>query len=185
MRTVKELLDYSTANPSKLNFASGGPGTLPHLTYELLKMETGIKATHIPYSGGGPAVVALIGGQADVLFDLIRTRVKSGKLRALAITATMRDPDLPDVPTMAEVGFPNMTSTSWTGVAAPAGTPQEVGMYLNTKLNELLRDTAFLGRLRTIGITPKGGTPEEFQAWMAQERERWARVIKVSGATVN
>lgn len=114
MRTVKELLDYSTANPSKLNFASGGPGTLPHLTYELLKMETGIKATHIPYSGGGPAVVALIGGQADVLFDLIRTRVKSGELRALAITATMRDPDLPDVPTMAEVGFPSHVSYAFT-----------------------------------------------------------------------
>ena len=184
-RTVKELIDFANANPGKLNFASGGPGTLPHLTYELLRMESGINALHVPYAGGGPAVVALIAGQADVLFDLIRTRVKSGELRALAITGTVRDPELPDVPTIAEAGFPNVTSTSWTGVMAPAGTPKEAVDTMNAKLNELLRFPEFQAKARSIGLVPRGGSPEEFDAWMLAERVKWARVVKASGATVN
>ena len=135
--SVQELVAYAKANPGKLNFASGGVGSLPHLTYELFRMESGIDAVHVPYSGGGPATVALMAGQADVLFDLVRTRVRSGEVRALALTGEARDPDLPDVPTMAESGYPALTSASITGVVAPAGTPREVITILNVRLNDL------------------------------------------------
>jgi tripartite-type tricarboxylate transporter receptor subunit TctC len=184
-KSVREMLDWANANPGRLNFASGGVGTLPHLTYELLRMETGLNAVHVPYAGGAPAVAALMAGQADVLFDLIRTRVKSGDLRALAITGATRDPDLPDVPTIAESGFPAITSTSWTGVVAPAGTPREIVTILNVRLNDLLRSEEFVARMKSFGLVPRGGTPEEFVAWVAQERQKWTRVVQESGAKPN
>jgi len=184
-RSVKELVDWARANPGKLNFASGGPGTLPHLTYELFRLEAGFEAVHIPYQGGGPAVAGLLAGQADVLFDLVRTRVKSGELRALAITGQARDPDLPEVPTIAEAGYAAVTSTSWTGIVGPEGTPKEVVATLNAAMNKLIQDQDFQGKARSLGLTLKGGSPEDFAAWAASERERWARVVKVSGARVN
>jgi tripartite-type tricarboxylate transporter receptor subunit TctC len=184
-QSVKEMVEWAKANPGKLNFASGGPGTLPHLTYELFRAEAGFSAVHVPYAGGGPATVAVIAGQADVLFDLVRTRVKSGELRALAITGERRDPDLPDVPTMAESGYPAVTSTSWTGIVGPAGVPSEVVMLINAKVNELVRSPDLAARAKAIGLVPKGGTPEEFAAWAAAERERWARVVRMSGARVD
>jgi tripartite-type tricarboxylate transporter receptor subunit TctC len=184
-KSVQELVDWAKASPGKLNFASGGPGTLPHLTYELFRMEAGFDAVHIPYQGGGPAMAALLAGQADVLFDLVRTRVKSGELRALALTGESRDPGLPEVPTMAESGYAEVTSTSWTGIVGPAGTPREVVSVLNPKLNELVQNTEFQAKAKSLGLTLKGGTPEEFAAWAASERRRWARVVKISGAKVN
>ncbi|MSQ20730.1 MAG: tripartite tricarboxylate transporter substrate binding protein [Betaproteobacteria bacterium] len=184
-QTIKEFLDYAKANPGKINFASGGPATLPHLTYELMRLTTGLQALHVPYKGGAPAATAVIAGEADVLFDLIRTRVQSGELRALAITGKARDPDLPLVPTMAEIGYPEMTSTSWTGIAGPAGTPKEVVGYLNAKLNELIVQSEFRTKARVIGIVPQGGTPEEFAAHAGAERVKWARVVKESGAKAN
>src|SRR6266581_4494756 len=124
-RSVQELVAWAKSNPGKLNFATAGVGTLPHLTYELFKMETGISALNVPYAGGAPALTAVIAGQADVLFDLVRTRVKSGEVRALAITGASRDADLPDIPTLAESGYPAVTSTSGTGIVAPAGISRE------------------------------------------------------------
>ncbi len=183
--SVKEMVEWAKANPGKLNFASGGPGTLPHLTYELFRAEAGFDAVHVPYAGGGPATVAVVAGQADVLFDLVRTRVKTGELRALAITGASRDPDLPDVPTMAESGYPAVTSTSWTGIVGPAGVSRDVVALLNGKVNELVRSPELLARAKAIGLVPKGGTPEEFAAWAASERERWARVVRISGAKVD
>src|SRR5438874_11896690 len=126
VKSVRELVDYARAHPGKVNFASGGVGTLPHLTYELFRLEAGIDAIHVPYAGGAPATTALVAGQADVLFDLVRTRVKSGEVRALAITGEARDPELPDVPTIAEAGYPAVTSTSITGLVAPPGPPKAV-----------------------------------------------------------
>jgi tripartite-type tricarboxylate transporter receptor subunit TctC len=184
-KSVKELVEWAKAHPGKLNFATGGPGTLPHLTYELFRMEAGFDAMLIPYQGGGPAVAALLAGHADVLFDLVRTRVKSGELRALGITGVARDPELPEVQTFAEAGYPALTSTAWTGFAGPKGTSKEVVSTLNIKLNELIRDPDFQGKAKSMGLTLKGGSPEEFAAWAASERERWARVVKVSGARVN
>ncbi len=184
-QTIKEFLDYAKANPGKVNFASGGPATLPHLTYELMRLTTGLQALHVPYKGGAPAATAVIAGEADVLFDLIRTRVQSGELRALALTGRTRDPDLPMVPTLAEIGYPEMTSTSWTGIAGPAGTPKEIVAYLNSKLNELIAQPDFRAKARVIGIVPQGGAPEEFAAHASAERVKWARVVKESGAKAN
>ena len=110
VKSLKELVEYAKANPGKLNFASGGVGTLPHLAYELFRIEAGI-SVHVPYAGGAPATTALIAGQADVLFDLVRTKVRSGEVRALALTGSARDPELPDVPTFVESGYPTITAT--------------------------------------------------------------------------
>jgi tripartite-type tricarboxylate transporter receptor subunit TctC len=181
-RSVQELVAWAKKNPGKLNFATAGVGTLPHLTYELFKMETGIDALNVPYSGGGPALTAVIAGQADVLFDLVSPRVKNGEVRAIAITGPARNPDLPDVPTLAEGGYPAVTSTSGTGIVAPAGIPKEIVVMLNAKLNELIERADTQAKMKSFGLVPKAGTPEEFGAWAAQERERWTRVVKVSGA---
>ncbi len=181
-RSVQELVAWAKANPGKLNFATAGVGTLPHLTYELFRMETGIDALNVPYSGGGPARTAVIAGQADVLFDLVRTRVKSGEVRAVAITGPERDPDLPDVPTIAESGYPAVTSTSGTGIVAPAGVSRDIVAMLNAKLNELIERPDTQAKMKSFGLVPKSGTPEEFGAWAALERERWTRVVKLSGA---
>ena len=184
-RSVQELVAYAKANPGRLNFASGGIGSLPHLTYELFRMEAGIDAVHVPYAGGAPATTALMAGQADVLFDLVRTRVRSGEVRALALTSEARDAELPDVPTMAESGYPAVTSTSFTGVVAPAGTPREVVTILNVRLNDLLQLPEVQSRMRSLGLVPKGGTPEEFAAFAATERQKWARIAKAAGASAN
>ena len=181
-RSVRELVDYAKAHPGKVNFASGGVGSLPHLTYELFRMEAGIQTVHVPYAGGAPATSALIAGQADVLFDLVRTRVKSGEVRALAITGEARDPDLPDVPTIGEAGYPAVVSTSFTGIVAPPGTPKDIATYLGAQLNELHRSSEFQARMRSMGLVPKPSTPEEFAAYAARERAKWARVVKASGA---
>ena len=181
-KSVQELIAWAKANPGKLNFATAGAGTLPHLTYELFKMETGINALNVPYAGGAPALTAVIAGQADVLFDLVRTRIKSGEVRALAITGASRDPDLPDIPTLAESGYPAVTSSSGTGVVGPARMPKEIIASLNAKLNELLQTPETQARMKSFGLVPKSGPPEEFGAWAAQERQRWTRVVKQSGA---
>jgi tripartite-type tricarboxylate transporter receptor subunit TctC len=184
-KTVRELIDYAKAHPGKVNFASGGVGTLPHLTYELFRLETGIDAIHVPYAGGAPATTALIAGQADVLFDLVRTRVKSGEVRALAITGESRDPDLPDVPTIGEAGFPAVTSTSITALVAPPGTPRPLAVQLNAWLNELHRSPEFQARMKSFGLVPQASTQEEFAAYAARERAKWVRVVQASGAKPN
>jgi len=181
-KSVQELVTWAKANPGKLNFATAGVGTLPHLTFELFRMETGIDALNVPYSGGAPALTAVISGQADVLFDLFSPRVKTGEVRAIAITGPERNADLPEVPTIAESGYPAVTSTSGTGIVAPAGTPKEIVATLNAKLNELVERADTQARMRSFGLVPKAGTPEEFGAWAARERERWTRVVRVSGA---
>ena len=182
VKSVRELLDYARANPGKVNFASGGVGSLPHLTFELFRLESGIDAIHVPYAGGAPATTALMAGQADVLFDLVRTRVKTGEVRALAITGEARDPELPEVPTIGEAGFPAVTSTSFTAIVAPPGTPKALAAQLNARLNELHQSVEFQARMKSFGLVPKAGTPEEFAAYAAREREKWVRVVKLSGA---
>lgn len=181
-RTVQELVAWAKSHPGKLNFATAGVGTLPHLTFELFRMETGIDALNVPYASGAPALTAVIAGQADVLFDLVRTRVKSGELRAIAITGAERDADLPDIPTLAESGYPAVTSTSGTGIVGPAGLPRDIVATLNARLNELIALPETQAKMKSFGLVPKSGTPEEFGAWAAQERQRWTRVVKQSGA---
>jgi tripartite-type tricarboxylate transporter receptor subunit TctC len=181
-RSVQELVAWAKKNPGKLNFATAGVGTLPHLTFELFRMETGIDALNVPYAGGGPALTAVIAGQADVLFDLFSPRVKSGEVRAIAITGPERNVDLPDVPTLAESGYAAVTSTSGTGIVAPAGIAKDIVAMLNAKLNELIERPDTQAKMKSFGLVPKSGTPEEFAAWASLERARWTRVVKVSGA---
>jgi len=185
VRSLKDLVEYAKANPGKLNFASGGVGTLPHLTYELFRLEAGFSAVHVPYAGGAPATTALIAGQADVLFDLVRTKVRSGEVRALALTGSARDPDLPDVPTFVESGYPAITATSITAIVAPPGTSREVAVFLSTRLYELHAQPDFQAKMKSFGLVPKASTPEELGAFAAREREKWVRVVKASGATTN
>jgi tripartite-type tricarboxylate transporter receptor subunit TctC len=181
-RSVQELVAWAKKNPGKLNFATAGVGTLPHLTFELFRSETGIDALNVPYAGGAPALTAVISGQADALFDLVSPRVKSGEVRAIAVTGPERHADLPDVPTLAESGYPAVTSTSGTGIVAPAGIPKDIVAMLNARLNELIERPETQSRMKSFGLVPKSGTPEEFGAWAAQERQRWTRVVKLSGA---
>ena len=148
------------------------------------QMETGIDALLVTYAGGAPALTAVVAGQSDVLFDLVRTRVKSGEVKALCITGAQRDPDLPNVPTIGEAGYPGVTSTSWNGIVAPPGTPKAIVSLLNAKINLLVRDPEFRAKALNIGLVAAGGTPEEFKAHIARERARWAKVVQVSGAKV-
>ncbi len=185
VRSLKDLVEYAKANPGKLNFASGGVGTLPHLTYELFRLEAGFSAVHVPYAGGAPATTALIAGQADVLFDLVRTKVRSGEVRALALTGNARDPDLPDVPTFVESGYPAITATSITAIVAPPGTSREVAVFLGARLYELHAQPDFQAKMKSFGLVPKASTPEELGAFAAQEYRKWLRVVKASGATPN
>lgn len=184
-RSVKELLDYANTYPGKLNFGSSGLGTLPHLTYELFKLETGIKSTLINYKGGGPALLAVVAGEADVMFDIVGSRVRNGEVRALAVTGKTRHPEIPEVPTMAEIGLPAMASTSGTGLVGPAGTPREIVTFLNGKLNELLQAPEIQSRMNALGLLPAGGTPEEFGAWASEQRQKWRRVVKESGLKID
>lgn len=182
--TVPEMVAYAKAHPGKINFATAAVGTLPHLTAVLFKMETGIDALLVSYSGGAPAMNAVVAGQSDVLFDLVRTRVKSGQVKALCITGAERDPDLPNVPTIGEAGYPGVTSTSWNGIVAPAGTPKAIISLLNAKLNEVVRDPAFKAKALGIGLVAAGGTPEQFTQHVERERMRWAKVVKAAGIKV-
>jgi tripartite-type tricarboxylate transporter receptor subunit TctC len=184
-KTMKELLAYAKANPGKINWASGGPGTLPQLTYELFKLETGLDATLIQYSGGDPALLAVVSGQADVMFTAASSRLRNGDVRGLALTAGERHPDAPEVPTTAELGLPNVTSTSGTGLVGPAGTPREIAVFLNAKLNELLKDPGVQTKMKALGLLPVGGTPEAFGVWVNEQRQKWTRVVKDSGAKIN
>jgi tripartite-type tricarboxylate transporter receptor subunit TctC len=177
-KNLQELLAFARANPGKINWAVSGVGTLPHLTYELLKLETGIKAEGINYSGGGPALVAVVAGQADVLFDILGPRVRSGEVRALAVTGPNRIPEIPDVPTVAEMGLPALTTTSGTGLVGPGGVPQDIVMAINARLNELLKSAEFVAKMRGLGLFPSGGSPEDFSSWANDQRQKWVRVVR-------
>ncbi len=185
VHSIAELIAYGKAHPGKLNYASSGTGTLPHLTYELFKMESHLDSVLVPFTGGAPALTAVIASQADFLIDLVTPRIKSGEVRPIVVTGDARHPELPDVPTIAESGFPSVTSTSWTGLVAPAGVSKEIVAFLNGKLNQVVAMPDVRAKMAAAGLSPKGGTPDEFAAWAAKERVRWARVVKQSGATVN
>jgi tripartite-type tricarboxylate transporter receptor subunit TctC len=183
-KNIRELLAYAKANPGKINWATGGVGTLPHLTFELLKLETGINAAAINYAGGGPALVAVQAGQSDVLFDILGPKVRSGEVRALAVTGASRVHELPDVPTMAESGLPALTTTSGTGLVGPNGVARDIVVLLNGKLNELLKAPEFTAKMSPMGLAPAGGTPEDFRAWATDQRQKWMRVVKEGGVKV-
>jgi tripartite-type tricarboxylate transporter receptor subunit TctC len=184
--SVKDLIAYAKANPGKLNFASSGNGTSIHLSGELFKTMTGVEMTHVPYKGSAPALTDLIGGQVQLMFDNLPSalpHVKSGKLKALAVTTAERAPAFPDLPTVQEKGLPGFETSSWFGVLAPAGTPREIVARLNTEILKLLATPDMQERFAQNGAQVVGKGPAEFAAHIKAEMAKWAKVIKESGAT--
>ena len=182
--SVKELVDYAKRNPGKISYASSGTGSSDHLTAELFKQMTGTFGVHIPYRGGAAVVTDLLGGQVEASFQNmgnVATQIRAGKIRALAVTANSRATALPDVPTMAEAGYPGLIVTSWQAAAAPAKTPREVVARLNDAMVKALRSPDVRDRLTAIGFDVVASTPEEFGQFMKNEVERWTRVIQRGG----
>jgi len=182
--SVKELVDYAKRNPGKISYASSGTGSSDHLTAELFKQMTGTFGVHIPYRGGAAVVTDLLGGQVEASFQNmgnVATQIRAGKIRALAVTANSRAAALPDVPTMAEAGYPGLIVTSWQAAAAAAKTPREVVARLNDAMVKALRSPDVRDRLTAIGFDVVASTPEEFGQFMKNEVERWTRVVQRGG----
>jgi tripartite-type tricarboxylate transporter receptor subunit TctC len=187
VKNVEEFIAYCKANPTKVNMASSGSGSSIHLSGELFKIMTGCKMAHIPYKGAGPALNDLIAGQVQVMFDNLPSSsgfIKDGRIRALAVTTATREPSLPNVPTVAET-VPGYEASAWFGVSAPKGTPREAVEKLNVAINQLLADPKIQKRLSELGGTPIPGTPEDFGKLISNETQKWEKVVKTSGATVD
>lgn len=182
------MLASLKASPGKMGFASSGNGSSDHLTAELFWQQTGSSALHVPYKGGAPAVSDLIAGVVDASFMNINTalaHIKGGKLRALAITSTMRSPLLPDVPTLEELGVKGATVYSWQAVAAPKGLPGDIKTRLHGALVSALNDPQVKGKLLDLGFETVANTPEQFTAFQASEFARWKTVIEVGKITAD
>jgi tripartite-type tricarboxylate transporter receptor subunit TctC len=189
IKNVADLIKYAKANPGKLNMASSGNGTSIHLSGELFKSMTGTFLVHFPYRGSGPALLDLIGGTMDLMFDNLPSampQIKAGKLKALAVTTAQRSAALPDVPTIAEAGpVKGFEASSWFGLLAPVGTPVDIINRIQHESAKALGTPALKERLLSQGAIPSGITPAEFAAYIASETKKWAQVVKVSGAKVD
>ena len=187
-KTLADVMAFLKANPGKMSFASAGNGTSDHLTAELFWQETKTTGLHIPYKGGAPAMSDLLGGQVDATFMNINTglpNIKAGKLRALAITSHTRSPLLPDVPTLAELGFKGVTVYSWQAFAAPRGLPADIKAKLHEALVAGLADPVIKAKLLELGFEIVGNTPEQFTAFQASEFARWKKVIELGKITAD
>jgi tripartite-type tricarboxylate transporter receptor subunit TctC len=181
-KTVPEFITYANANPGKISFASSGAGTGLHMSGELFKMMTGVNMVHVPYRGSGPALTDLLGGQVQVMFADLPSSieyVRSGKLRALAVTTAMRSEVLPDIPTVAEF-LPGYEASGWNGVGAPKNTPVEIVERLNKEINAALADPKMKVRLAELGSTPFMLSSTDFGKLIADETEKWAKVIRAA-----
>jgi tripartite-type tricarboxylate transporter receptor subunit TctC len=186
--TVKQFIAMAKDKPETLSFASAGNGTPQHLAGELFNTAIGAKLQHVPYKGAGPALNDVIGGHVKVMFDILGSSVqyiKTGKLRAIAVTTATRSPTLPDVPTLAEAGVPGYDVTGWHGIVVPAGTPKPVIAKLNQALNDIFADPAFKQKWEELGTPVVGGTPEAFGALMRSESVKLGKVVKDAGVTVD
>ena len=181
VNSVKELIALATARPGKLDYSSAGAGSSPHMAGALFLYMAGVRMTHIPYSGGGPATMALLGGQVQVGFPTTPSalpQVKAGKLRGLAVTTGKRSPSIPELPTIGEAGVPGYEMSTWYGFLATAGTPKEVVARLHAEMVKLLKLPDVEERLDSGGFEPIGTTPEQFAAYIRSEVDKWAKVIK-------
>ncbi|HEY8709876.1 MAG TPA: tripartite tricarboxylate transporter substrate binding protein, partial [Burkholderiaceae bacterium] len=188
INSVVDLIRYAKANPGKLNMASSGNGTSIHLSGELFKSLTGTYMVHFPYRGSGPALLDLIGGTMDLMFDNLPSalpQIKAGKLKALAVTSAQRSAALPDVPTVAEAGVKGFEASSWFGLFAPAGTPADIVNRIQQETAKALQSPVLKERLLAQGAIPGGQSPAEFAKFIAAETKKWAQVVKVSGAKVD
>jgi tripartite-type tricarboxylate transporter receptor subunit TctC len=183
-KTVPEFIAYAKANPGKLSMASSGAGSTIHLSGELFKMLTGIQMTHVPYRGSAPALTDMISGQVQVMFDNIPSsiqHIRAGKLRPLAVTGTTRSDLLPEVPTVADY-LPGYEASAWYGFGAPRGTPPDIIEKLNKTVNAILADPAVKAKFAEMGATLIVSSPADFAKYVADETEKWGKVVKFSGA---
>lgn len=183
-RTVREFIAYLKANPGKVSMASAGNGSPQHVAGELFKMMAGVDMVHIPYRGGAPALTDLLAGQVQVYFSSVASAIqyiRADKLRALAVTTAKRSDLLPDLPTLAEF-LPGYEASPWYGLGAPKGTPAEVIARLNEEVNKALADPAIKTRLAELGATPLPGSAADFGRLLVEETDKWAKVVKMSGA---
>src|SRR6476619_670787 len=183
-KTVDEFIAYAKANPGKVNYASAGNGTTVHLAGELFNMMTGVAMVHVPYRGSTPALTDMLGGQVQVMFDALPSsleHVRTGKLRALAVTTAARSPALPDIPPLSDF-VPGFEASVWQGIGVPRGTPSLIVEKLNKEINSALSDPKIRSQLATLGSTELALSPAEFGTLIAEETEKWARVIR--GASI-
>jgi tripartite-type tricarboxylate transporter receptor subunit TctC len=183
VKTVPEFIAYAKANPGKLNFASGGIGATQHMSAELFKYMTGIDMRHVPYRGSAPALIDLLSGQVQVMFDLLPASIgyiRSGKLRALAVTTATRSDALPDLPTIGQF-VPGYESSTWNGIVTPKNTPADVVTKLNKELNVALADPDIRARLSALGASGFPTSPDEFGKFLASEADKWGKVVKAAG----
>ena len=186
VKTVAELVKYAKAHPGELNFSSPGNGSGAHLAAELFKRMAGIDMVHVPFNGIAPAVTAVLGGQVQLMFagaPSVLRQVKSGKLTALAVASLQRIAAAPDLPTLAESGFPGFDVTSWYGIVAPAGTSSEIITRLRSEMATALKDPAVKEKLAGLGAEPVGNTPEEFAAMIKSETAKWGKIVKEANIT--
>ena len=183
-KTVAEFVAYAKANPGKLNYGAG-LGTPPHLLSTLFKTKAGLDVTYIPYKGSAPSVTDLIGGQTHFTIDgmlILIPQVKAGKLRALAVGRAERWPELPDVPTLVESGYPDFVIDAWTGVVAPKGTPPQIVARLNAVINDGLKTQEIKSALARFSALPKASSPQEFEVFLKSQLPIWASMVKLAGA---
>jgi tripartite-type tricarboxylate transporter receptor subunit TctC len=188
VKSVSELVQYLKANPGKVNFASAGNGTTSHLAGELFRSVAGVDIVHVPYKGGAQAITDVMGGQVAMMIDLMPNtypHVQSGRVRALAITTSKRLPGAPDIPTMVESGVPGFEVSAWDAIFAPAGTPRPIVDKLNAAIRKTLEDPEIKEALLARGSEVVPGTPEELGQHAVSETERWAKVVKQSGAQID
>lgn len=184
VKSVAELVAYAKTNPGKFNYSTGGVGTLPHLSAELFKKITGTAIVHVPYKGGGPALLGVVAGEAQMTFDTVATSLplaRDGKLRVLAVVGPKRVAELPDVPTMAEQGLATISTGAWTALLAPKGTPPSIIAKLNAALNKALQSEPMKGTLARLGAQPRGGTPQQLADHMASETRKWQPIVDALG----
>jgi len=178
--SMQELVAYAKANPGKINFASPGVGTQPHILGELFKSTAGIDMLHVPYRGAAAAITGLLAGQVQVYFEtttVLLPHIEAGTMRPLAVLSAARFPLLAAIPTSAESGYPTLKATLWSGMLAPAGTPRAVLEKLNAAINDGLRSADMQVTLKKLGAEARGGTSQEFAAFLASEVQRWAAII--------
>jgi tripartite-type tricarboxylate transporter receptor subunit TctC len=188
IKSLRDLIADAKAHPGKLNFGSGSNGSAGHLAGELFKVETGTDVAHIPFKGGAPALQALLAGETQFMFDNLANamaQVKGGKARAIAVTTAQRSKLAPDLPTMAEAGLPGFDISTWFGILAPAGTPADVVAKWNADLVAVLNAPDVREKMLAQGAEPAPTTPAEFAAFIARERDKYARIVKASGAKVD
>jgi tripartite-type tricarboxylate transporter receptor subunit TctC len=188
VRTFQEFVEYARRNPGKLSYGSVGAGSASHLTMELLKNAAGLSIVHVPYKGFPPAVTDMLAGNIDTMFAIIPgvlQHVKTGKMNGLAVTALKRSALTPDIPSVAELGYPQLESLAWIGLGAPAGTPRDVVERISTATTREMREPEVRDLLGKQGFDVVGGSPDEFARWIKSESEKWSKVILQSGAKVD